>query len=1063
MMLSTPPSSTLRRWLTLVSIGLGMIAGKGLAADSGQIDFNFHVRPILSDRCFKCHGPDPKGRKADLRLDTMEGATAILDKRTGARGIVPGKPHKSEVMRRVLSSDPDDQMPPPASNLALSKKEVEVLQKWIEQGAKYKSHWSFLPVKKPSVPKIRDPWIQNAIDQFVLAKLQKELLQPAGEARKETLARRVSFDLTGLPPAPDQLNSYLADESKTAFGTLVERLLASPAYGERMANDWLDLARYADTYGYQSDVDRDMFPWRDWVIRAFNENLSYADFILWQIAGDLLPDATDEQILATAFNRLHRQTNEGGSIEEEFRAEYNADRVHTFGTAFLGLTLECARCHDHKYDPITQRDYYKFFAFFNNIDESGLYSHFTQSTPTPTMFLYGDGQKKKHLELKNQIAAGEAQLKQIEKLARKRFQTWRKATNTTASSKIVPPPIARFTFEQVTSNQVTSVVGTQTGTLNESPVQVDGQRGKALKFNGENSVVFPNIARFKRTDEFTFSLSLQPTETQDRSVVFHHSKSWTDAGSRGYEMLLEKGKAQFSLVHFWPGNAISIRMREMLPLNEWTHLTITYDGSSQASGIAIYKNGERAETEVVRNNLFKDILYRAEWGDDAGGVNFTLAERFRDSGFKNGLLDDVAVFDQRLTSLQVKQNFQELTGRNVAAADLNEEFTHYLQTQDEDYKRKRTELKKLREGENAFVNDIREIMVMRELPWRRPTFLLKRGAYDAPGEPVEPGTPESIFPFPKKLPKNRLGLARWLIDPRNPLTARVVVNRIWKMHFGRGLVSTVEDFGSQGQLPVHAELLDWLTATFIETGWDVKELHRLILSSATYRQASMVSPDLLASDPDNLLLARGPKVRLPAEQIRDSALAVSGLLSSKLGGPSVKPYQPAGLWEQSGLSKTYIQDKGEGLYRRSLYTFWRRTAPPPTMLTFDATSREVCTAKRETTSTPLQALILLNDPQFIEAARVLAEKMSQHTNVSSRVEQTFRTVLGRAPSARELEISQQLFEEQLRIFASNQEAADKYLAIGDKPRDQTLRGPELAATTVLVNTLMNHDEFVMKR
>ena len=1046
-----------RRGALVIFVGL-LVASVAQASNEQRVDFNFQIRAILSDRCFKCHGPDPKSRKADLRLDISEGAFAV-GKKSKVPAIAPRHPEKSEVIRRITSKDPDEKMPPAESHLQLSSAEIDLIRKWIEQGAEYKSHWAFLPVQTVPVPKVAGPkskWARNPIDAFVLQRLQREKLDPNIEASKETLIRRLSFDLTGLPPSLEELDRFLADASSDAYDKVVDRFLASPAYGERMANDWMDLARYADTYGYQSDVERDMSPWRDWLIRAFNDNLSYDKFITWQIAGDMLPDATDEQVLATAFNRLHRQTNEGGSIEDEFRNEYVSDRVHTFGTAFLGLTLECARCHDHKYDPIKQRDYYSLSAFFNNIDESGLYSHFTRATPSPTMFLYRAGEKQKHFELKKQIAAKEKSLSSLGASSKKDFDAWLRS----APTNFVPSPVASFSFEQISENKTPSSIGNSSAVLSESPRQVDGKIGKAVQFDGESGLVVKNVGGFKRTDPFSFSLWLKPTEKQDRAVIFHYSRSWTDAGSRGYELLLEKGCPSFALVHFWPGNAIRVRLRDPLPMNEWTQLTITYDGSSHAAGVHMFVNGKLPDAEIVRDNLFKDISHRAEWGDaDVGGIELRLASRFRDSGFKNGCIDEFQVYDYALTRAEAKALF---SATKPTKQDL---FEFFLQRKDRECQSALAELKQLRQTEDKFVNDIPEIMVMKEMTQRRPTFVLRRGAYDAPGDSVEPNTPESIFPFPKSLPKNRLGLARWLIDARNPLTARVVVNRIWKMHFGRGLVATPENFGSQGQLPTHPELLDWLAKQFVEGGWNVKALHKLIVTSATYQQSSVASADALAVDPDNHLLARGPKQRLQAEEIRDAALSLSGLLSRQIGGPSVKPYQPAGLWEQSGIAKTYVQDKDEKLYRRSLYTFWRRTLPPPSMTTFDATSREVCTARRETTTTPLQSLVLLNDPQFVEASRVLAERMQrEHVgDLNGCIQSTFRLMTGRQPQQPEATILRQLYDEQLKLFASDVAGAEKYLATGEHPRDAKLSAPETAALTVLVNTLMNHDEFVMER
>jgi hypothetical protein len=574
--------------------------------------------------------------------------------------------------------------------------------------------------------------------------------------------------------------------------------------------------------------------------------------------------------------------------------------------------------------------------------------------------------------------------------------------------------------------------------------------------------VCKRAGEFNRTTPFSFALWLKPTESQDRAVVFHRSRAWTDSGSRGYELLLEGGKPTFSLIHFWPGNAIKVGAKKTLSIGQWSHLVITYDGSSRAAGIHLYLGGEPLDLDIVRDNLFKDIVHRNEWGDaDVGNVDLTLAGRFRDSGFKNGIIDEFQVFDQCLTELEARR----LAGTSDEHPSRDLLLAHYLNRADSRNRLLLEDILKLRREENALINDVREIMVMKELPRQRPTFLLKRGAYDAPAEPVNPGTPESILPFAKELPRNRLGLAQWIVDRKNPLTARVVVNRIWRLHFGRGLVTTEEDFGIQGKLPTHPDLLDWLAGHFMEIGWNLKALNKLIVSSATYRQSSEANPELLVKDPENLLLARGPKHRLKAEEVRDSALAISGLMSGKIGGPSVKPYQPEGLWEESGTGKHYVQDQGEGLYRRSLYTFWRRTAPPPSMLIFDAPTREVCTARRETTTTPLQALVLLNDPQFVEASRALAEKLL-HENKENRtqmLDNACRLTLGRTPHEKERATLKRLFHEQLTQFEGDPSSAEQYLKIGSRPWDKALPPAELAAATVLANTLMNMDEFVMKR
>ncbi len=1028
----------------------------GIVLSAAPISFSREVLPVLSDNCFHCHGPSETGRKAELRLDTQEGAFRV---KKGKAVIVAGKPAESELVKRLYSTDPEELMPPADSHRALTDTQKDTLKRWIAEGAKWGKHWAFESLQPVPVPAVK-PTIgsQNPIDAFVLSRLEKENLAPTSEAPRTQLIRRVYFDLTGLPPTPADIDAFVNDSSPHAYEALLDRVLRLPAYGERAAQEWMDLARYADTYGFQADVERDLSPWRDWVIRAFNENLPYDQFITWQLAGDLLPEPTREQRLATALNRLHRQTNEGGSIEEEWRTEYVADRVHTMGTAFLGLTLECCRCHDHKYDPISQRDYYSLFAFFNSIDESGLYSHFTQATPTPTLLLYGDGVEEKHRLARQQIKDGENRLAQVAQEARSRFEDWSKTD--AAKAVELPKPVAAFSLDAIISNKVESAVGTAKASLSDNPELVAGKLGQALKFSGDNSATIEGAGNFKRTDPFSFDLWLQPTVKQDRAVVFHFSRAWTDSGSRGYELVLDHGRPTFALTHFWPGNAIAIRSKDTLPLGEWTRLTVTYDGSSRANGLALYRDGKALETEVVRDNLFKDIQHRSEWGDgEAGGIRLTLAGRFRDNGFKDGLIDEFQVFDTCLMPWEVGSRKSEAGG--TAAAD----FATYLTRYDAPYRAALAALKQARDAENDLVNPVREIMTMKELPQPRETHVLKRGAYDAKGDLVSAGTPERIFPLPAGVPHNRLGLAQWMTDPKNPLTARVAVNRIWKQHFGRGLVATVEDFGAQGRLPTHPELLDWLAGEFIRSGWDRKALHKLILLSATYRQSSVASPELVARDPDNSLLARGPKHRLGAEVIRDHALAASGLLVQKVGGPSVKPYQPAGVWEEAGTGKSYTQDKGDKLYRRSLYTFWRRTAPPPSMLTFDATSREVCTAKRETTTTPLQALVLLNDPQFLEAARVLAEQTirAHGDNLGARVDDAFRRLTGRAPQPREQEILTRLLTEQLDYFKAQPEAAAKYLAIGERPRDAALPAEQVAATTVMTSAVMNHDEFVMKR
>ncbi len=1041
----------------VLAVGIAVFAAVGVAEEratpsamTSRVDFTRQIRPLLSDRCFRCHGPDASRRKAKLRLDVREGAFKKLD--AGWAVVKPGDPSKSELVRRITTDDTEDMMPPPESKLSLTADEKALLTRWVAEGAEYRPHWSLAPVAATTLPLPAGTSVpSNPIDAFVRARLDLEGLSPAPQASPEVQVRRLAFDLTGLPPSLEDIQAFAADPSDAAYERLIDRYLASPAYGERMAVDWLDLARYADTYGYQADVERDMSPYRDWVISAFNRNLPYDQFLTWQLAGDLLPNASREQRIATAFNRLHRQTNEGGSIEEEFRTEYVVDRVNTFGTSMLGLTIECARCHDHRFDPITQRDYYSLFAFFNNIDESGLYSHFTNATPSPSLLLWTARQEQEHQRLVSEMRAIEVGLARMRRSARAAFDADPKP-----QAVALPKPIVHLAFDRINGDKTPDSATGTPAELKDAPILTDAS---ALRFSGDNSVVDPGAPVLGRTDPFSLTLRLQRTEPQDRAVVVHQSRAWTDAGSRGFELTLDHGRVFFGLIHFWPGNAIAVRSRQPLPLGLWSTLAITYDGSSRASGIRLYVNGVAIDAEVVRDHLYKDITYDRAAGDNVNEQpRLTIGARFRDSGFKNGLLDDLQIFDIELTGVEVA----ELAGTRAPATAA---FDHFLARRYEPSVAERAELKKRRVEENALIDRVPEIMVMEEMRTPRPAHRLQRGAYDAPREVVTPNTPTSLPPFPADQPRNRLGLARWLTGPKNPLASRVVVNRIWRMHFGQGIVATQEDFGSQGRLPTHPELLDYLAARFMAEGWDVKALHRLIITSQTFRQSSAVAPALAARDPDNQLLARGPKRRLAAESIRDSALAASGLLNATIGGRSVKPYQPAGLWEQSGTGKTYQQDSGGDLYRRSLYTFWRRTSPPPSMVTFGAMSREVCTAKRDVTTTPLQSLVLLNDPQFVEAARVLAEHAWQRfpTDGPARNRLAFRALVGRSPDTSEAAILERLFREEDAEFSRRPDAAAKLLAVGESQRDRALPAAELAAMTTVVSAIMNFDEFVVLR
>lgn len=1042
-----------------------------LAKANGEerIQFNRDVRPILSDKCFACHGPDGQKRSADLRLDDSESAI-----NSGA--IVPNDAAGSEALRRILSKDPEEQMPPPHAKLGeLTQSEVEILRKWIDQGATFEKHWSFIPVSAPAPALVQKPIPTDLIDAPVKNYLANRSLEMQPEADRYTLIRRVTFDLTGLPPTIDEINDFVNDTSPNAYEKVVDRLLQSEHFGERMAVDWLDVSRYADSYGFQVDREWSMWTWRDWVIKSFNSNLPFDQFITWQVAGDMLPNATDEQVLATAFNRLHQQEAEGGSVEEEYRVEYVSDRVQTFATTFLGLTFECCRCHDHKYDPITQKEFYQLFAMFQNIDEAGLYSYFTQSPPTPTLWLADQTAKERLAQLGADIAKVEQQLQESKKSLVPKFQTWvsspdfakrLEGEHSMPQSSFLLGQVAAYSFDQLDGGKFANGVNPdQPATNHGENGVIDGKFGKAASFTGDDPVKL-SIGNFKRQQPFSVSLWVKTPDVKERSVIFHRSAAWTDAASRGYELLIEEGKLKWSLIHFWPGNAISIRAKQDLPLNEWTHVVVTNDGSSRASGLQIFVNGEAIEVEVIKDKLTKEIT-------GGGGDNITLAERFRDRGFKGGSIDEFKVFDRKLTALEasylhspqkVIDSVKSEIARIQDDLELKESLTQslfdfYLETVDADWSESRKQLLAARETHNNFADGLAEIMVMRELPEPKKAFVLYRGEYQNRRDEVFANTPAVLPPIPEEAPKNRLGLAKWLIDRQHPLTSRVTINRLWQSFFGKGLVKTSEDFGSQGNKPVYQEVLDNLAWRFMESGWDLKGIVKTIVMSETYRQRSFSNATQMADDPENDLLARGPRFRLSAEMIRDNALAVSGLLNRKMGGSPVNPY------EMTESVKAASPTGGNEVYRRSVYTNWRRTGPPPAMVAFDAPRRAVCVAKRERTDSPQQALILLNGEQYVEAARVLGESLWKENqgDWDKMIHAGFLRCLSRPADDKELEIVLSLVRDQRDYFSKHEAEADAMLKVGRAPRDPAISTVDAATAMVLAQVLLNHDFSVVKR
>lgn len=1020
------------------------------------IQYNRDIRPILAENCFTCHGTDHNKRMANLRLDVRESGLA-------KHALVPNHPEKSSLITRLFATDPSKVMPPPYAHKHMTAAQRNLLREWIRQGAKYEPHWAYVPLPAQiPIPAVRNAaWARNPIDRFVLARLEREGLRPSPPTDKVLWLRRVSLDLIGIPPSPQEVDAFVADKSPDAYAHVVDRLLASPHFGERMALPWLDVARYADSYGYQSDQLCPTWPYRDWVVQAFNANMPYDQFLTWQLAGDLLPNPTREQRLATAFNRLHRMTNEGGSVPEEWRVEGVADRVKTFGTAFLGLTTECARCHDHKYDPIPQRDYYALSGFFNNIDEYGLYDR-ADIVPSPSLLLPTPDQEKSLQTTQQAVQTQEQQYARLRTDREAAFQAWLSQPQ----KAVLPDMTGRFDFNHFEGARLANLVlgSTQAGERADEVPLVEGPTAnlKAAQLDGENNVHFPGLGRFNRNTPYTIAFRMRDTRQTEGAAVVYQACDGTDAGPVGYDLLVDNGILTARMFRHWPGNAIAVRTTQPVPANTWTHVAVTYDGSSHAAGLHIYLDGKLAPQEVVRDKMLKGI----------GEHTLVFGQRFRDRGFKGGRIADLAIFNRAITALEVAQLYDNhsltdaLAAPQQHTAELRE---YYLSAIDPQTRQAAADLAAARQRYVSAEDAPFEIAVMEEMPTPRPTFVLARGRYDAPktaADRVDRDVPEEIFPFPKTLPRNRLGLAQWLLLPNHPLTARVAVNRLWAICFGRGLVETVEDFGVQGKEPTHPELLDWLARDFIRSHWDVKRMVKQIVLSSTYRQQSALRPDLKERDPQNQLLARGPSHRLSAEAIRDTALAAAGLLDDRVGGPPVSPYQPGDLWRESNtMSPGYHQSVGKDLYRRSLYTVWKRTAPMPNMIAFDAGSREVCTARRQTTNTPLQALILLDDIQFVEAARVIAQRMLKEggTTPDAQIRYAFRLLAVREPTPAEQRLLLTLRQSQQQRFAADPAAASQLIHIGDSKPDASLAPADLAAATVVAQTILNLDATVWNR
>lgn len=1082
------------RWTRVLATFCGFFATAALAvaAVAADVDFNRDIRPIFSDHCYACHGPDEAKRKGGLRLDSQE--EAFKELKSGHRALAAGDPGKSTLLARIRNSDPEEVMPPPKAGRPLTARQIDLLSRWVNAGATWKQHWSFVAPERPTEPAVTNTsWARTPVDQFLLNRLEREPMAPGAEAERPTLIRRATLDLTGLPPTIEEVDAFLADGSKDAYERVIDRLLSSAHYGERMAAQWLDLARFADTSGYHFDGTRYMWLWRDWTIRAFNENMPHDQFTVEQLAGDLLPNPTQSQRVATGFCRNNMTTDEGGADPDEYLNKYVVDRVNTLGNVWLGVTVGCAECHDHKYDPVTTRDFYRLYAFFNSVPEKGL-DRIRTDNPPPRIPVPTADQAVKFVEADFRVRDAEKTLQDRENEIGEKQEKWERLTGARPSRELENEPgQVHFPMDKsiaagdstnsaapnFSSAAVAVISATTPGTarwvVSEQPEYVDGRVGKALKLSGRTHVEIPagTLPVFGRTNAFSFGGWVR--FEGDGCVA---SKQTTGPEYRGIDLLITDRRFEVHFARQLPDDALAVKTREQFGLRQWNHVVVTYDGSGKASGIRIHVNGRPRDLETQTDKLS---------GDPINDEPLRFGSRKVEAKF-TGLLDDFRFHPRALSTDDIRQlawrGFLPIvvrTGGKRTSEEQDDLRRFFRENYASDLLQSESALASARKTREELIASIPTTMVMEEMQPGRDTFLLIRGDFRNPGEKLSAGTPSFLPPIPPESPTNRLGLARWLVAKNHPLMARVTVNRIWGLFFGTGLVKTINDFGAQGDWPSHPELLDWLACQFRDGGriwnrpetdgpavlrdvtpWNVKELVRLLVTSAAYRQSAVVNRDTLDRDAYNRLLAHGPRIRLDAEFIRDNALAVSGLLNAQIGGPSVKPYQPSGIWD--GTDSRYDQDKGDLLYRRGMYVFWRRSAHYPSFATFDAPNREVCTFLRQRTQTPLQSLVLMNDPAYVECARGLAQRVlrEEPNNLERRLVRAFRHTLGRAPKPQEMTVLRETYEAQRLAYREDPAAADKLLAVGESKLPDTVDKPELAAMTSVANVLLNLSETITK-